>query len=57
LTVLHQICEAQEARGFKPRSREEIDADLNAMRDEAEEEMQNIERDISRYEQFRKPSD
>jgi hypothetical protein len=34
----------QKARGEVPRSREEIDSELNAMRDEAEEEMQAIER-------------
>jgi len=34
----------QKARGDVARSREEIDSELNAMRDEAEEEMQAIER-------------
>ena len=34
----------QKARGHVPRTREEIDAELNALRDEAEEEMQAIER-------------
>ena len=32
------------ARGGVSRTREEVDAELNAMRDEAEEEMQAIER-------------
>jgi hypothetical protein len=34
----------QQARGEVARSREEIDSELNAMRDEAEEEMQALER-------------
>src|SRR5205823_2288767 len=34
----------QKARGHVARTREEIDAEINALRDEAEEEMQAIER-------------
>jgi hypothetical protein len=37
LEVLEQIWKDQEARGFKGRSKEEIDADLAAMRAEEEE--------------------
>lgn len=33
-----------QAGGHQPRTREEIDADIKALRDEAEEEMQAIER-------------
>lgn len=41
---LQRIWAEQAARGHVPRTREEIDAELDAMRDEAEEEMQEIER-------------
>jgi hypothetical protein len=34
----------QEARGYVPRTREEIDAGLEELRNDAEEEMQEIER-------------
>ena len=43
-TLMERIWAAQRARGYQPRTREEIDADLNQMRDEAEEEMLEIER-------------
>src|SRR4051812_35237245 len=36
-TVLERIWKENAARGAKPRTREEIDADLNALRDELEE--------------------
>jgi len=44
LTLMKRIRDAQRARGYRPRTREEIDAELNRMRDEAEEEMLEIER-------------
>jgi len=44
LAVLQRIWAAQIARGHVPRSREEVDAEINALRDEAEEEMQAVER-------------
>jgi hypothetical protein len=42
--VLEQIWAEQKASGHVPRSREEIDADIAAMRQEDEERMQAIER-------------
>ncbi|MGD0516605.1 MAG: hypothetical protein ABSA26_03645 [Thermoguttaceae bacterium] len=42
-TFLERIRANQQARSHIPRTREEIDADLNAMRREAEEEIQEIE--------------
>jgi hypothetical protein len=39
-----QLRSEQQARGFVPRSKEEIDADIAAMREEDEERMQKIER-------------
>ncbi len=42
--VLEKIWTEQRARGHVPRSREEIDADIAAMRQEDEERMQEIER-------------
>jgi hypothetical protein len=44
MSRMRAVWDAQKARGHVPRSREEIDADLNALRDEAEEEMQAVER-------------
>ncbi len=44
IDVLHRIHAEQAARGHVPRSREEIDADIAAMRQEDEERMQAIER-------------
>lgn len=44
MAVLQRIWAEQKARGHVPRSREEIDAELNALRDEAEQEMRDIER-------------
>ena len=41
---MQRVWAAQDARGHVPRTREEIDAEINALRDEAEEEMQAIER-------------
>lgn len=43
MTRMKAVWAAQKARGHVPRTREEIDAEINAMRDEAEEEMQVIE--------------
>jgi len=43
-TMMESIWAAQRASGRLPRTREEIDADLNALRGEAEEEMYTIER-------------
>jgi hypothetical protein len=43
-TLMERIWAGQRARGYQPRTREEIDAELNQMRDEAEEEMLEIER-------------
>jgi hypothetical protein len=42
--VLERIWADQQARGHIPRSREEIDADIAAVRQEDEERMQAIER-------------
>jgi hypothetical protein len=42
--VLERIWADQRARGHVPRSREAIDADITAMRQEDEERMQAIER-------------
>jgi hypothetical protein len=44
MSRMQAVWAAQKARGHVPRSREEIDADLRALRDEAEEEMQAVER-------------
>jgi hypothetical protein len=44
LAVLQRIWAAQDARGYVPRTREEVDAEINALRDDAEEEMQAVER-------------
>ncbi|HKI34517.1 MAG TPA: hypothetical protein VKA46_21860 [Gemmataceae bacterium] len=44
MSRMQGVWAAQKARGHVPRSREEIDADLRALRDEAEEEMQAVER-------------
>ena len=41
---MQKIWAGQKARGQVPRTKEEIDAQLNALRDEAEEEMRAIER-------------
>ena len=56
LTLMKRIREAQRARGYQPRTRREIDAELNQMRDEAEEEMLEIERLQQEWER-RRPSD
>jgi len=42
--TLEQIWTAQRARGYVPRSREEIDAALDLSRQEDEERMQELER-------------
>lgn len=42
-TFLERIRADQKMRGHAPQTREEIDADLQALRDEAEEETQEIE--------------
>jgi cell division septum initiation protein DivIVA len=44
LAMMERIWEDQKARGHVPRSREEIDAEISQLRDEAEEEMQAVER-------------
>jgi len=44
LAVMQRIWAAQDARGHVPRTREEIDAEVNLLRDDAEEEMQAVER-------------
>ncbi|HEX5271377.1 MAG TPA: hypothetical protein VFW33_12850, partial [Gemmataceae bacterium] len=44
MSRMQAVWAAQKARGHVPRSREEIDTDLRALRDEAEEEMQAVER-------------
>jgi hypothetical protein len=42
--MMQSIWSDLRASGHVPRSREQIDAELNALRDEAEEEMKAIER-------------
>ena len=42
--MMEQIWTGQHARGHVPRTREEIDAEIQKLRDEAEEEMQAVER-------------
>ena len=42
--LMERIWADQKARGHVPRSREEIDAEINQLRGEAEEEMQAVER-------------
>ncbi|HEY7429014.1 MAG TPA: hypothetical protein VH682_32585 [Gemmataceae bacterium] len=44
LEVIAEIRRNQQARGHVPRSREEIDAEINELRQAAEEEMQEVER-------------
>ena len=44
LAMMERIWADQKARGHVPRSREEIDAEISELRDEAEEEMQAAER-------------
>ncbi len=41
--VMARVWAAQKARGHVPRSKEAIDAEIRALRDEAEEEMQAVE--------------
>jgi hypothetical protein len=43
LAMMETIWADQKARGHVPRSKEEIDAEINQLRDEAEEEMQAVE--------------
>jgi hypothetical protein len=43
MSRMRVVWAAQKARGHVPRSREEVEADLGALRDEAEEEMQAAE--------------
>jgi hypothetical protein len=43
-TVLERIWADQKARGYVPRTREEIDADVQAFRDEVEERFLAIEK-------------
>ena len=56
MEVLRRIHAEQAASGHVPRSREEIDADIAAMRQEDEERMQGIERLHDEYRRGR-PSD
>lgn len=42
-SFLQRIRAGQQARGHTPRTREDIDSDLNVLRQEAEEEMHEIE--------------
>jgi hypothetical protein len=44
LARMEKIWAGQEARGHISRSREEIDADINCLRNDAEEEMKAVER-------------
>ena len=41
--LLDRIHAEQRARGFQPRTKEEIDAEINALRDEAEERIRATE--------------
>lgn len=43
-TALERIWEQRKALGIKGRTREEIDAQIDALRDESEEELREIER-------------
>lgn len=43
MAVLEEIWAAQRARGYQPRSAAEIDAEINALRDESEEEFRETE--------------
>jgi hypothetical protein len=54
--LLQRIWAEQKASGYVPRSREEIDAELNALRDEAEEELQARERLHDEAEEARRRS-
>jgi hypothetical protein len=51
---MHAIWQAQNARGHMPRTREQIDAEVNALRDEAEEELRETERVHEYCQQTRK---
>src|SRR5947207_15572078 len=42
--VMKRVWAGQKARGHVPRSKEEIDTGIRALRDEAEEEMQAVEK-------------
>ena len=53
---MESIWAAQAARGVPPGTREEIDAEIEAMRIEAEEEMQVVERlQVERFLMLRDP--
>ena len=43
LAVMSRIRAAQDARGYQPRTREEIDAGIETLREEAEERIRAIE--------------
>ena len=43
-TMMEQIWAGQKARGHVPRTKEEIDAEIQELREEAEEELQAAER-------------
>lgn len=42
--LMEQIWAGQKARGHKPREREQIDAEIQALQEEAEQELQDAER-------------
>lgn len=42
--LMEQIWAGQKARGHTPREKEQIDAEIQALREEAEQELQNAER-------------
>jgi hypothetical protein len=44
MTRMEAVWAAQKARGYTPPTREQVDAELAALRDEAEEEMREVER-------------
>lgn len=56
IAVLNRIHAEQAARGHVPRSREEIDAEIAAMRNEDEERMQDIERLHEECQRARQPA-
>lgn len=55
-TMMESIWEAQLESGRAPRTREEIDAEILATRDEADEEMQAVERLQEEYRRARDQS-
>ncbi len=58
-TILERIWAARKARGAVPRTREQIDADVEAIRrewDERDEEIQQLREDIRRAKEGASPS-